>query len=112
MKNILIIGKKSKKAFENLKIVNHKKINKTLEDYIKILSDCYYHSLLEPKVIEGEKKIVLNELYDLESDIQSLLFIENQKISFQNIPLGLDAAGSYKTVHNVTRDILCNFLNI
>ena len=38
MKNILIIGKKSKKAFENLKKVNHDKINKTLNDYIKLIS--------------------------------------------------------------------------
>ncbi len=38
MKNILIIGKKSKQAFENLKKISHKKINKTLEDYIKFIS--------------------------------------------------------------------------
>ena len=38
MKNILIIGKKSKKAFENLKKTSHKKINKTLDDYIKFIS--------------------------------------------------------------------------
>ena len=38
MKNILIIGKKSKQAFENLKKISHEKINKTLEDYIKFIS--------------------------------------------------------------------------
>ena len=38
MKNILIIGKKSKLAFENLKKVKHKRINKTLDDYIKLIS--------------------------------------------------------------------------
>ncbi len=38
MKNILIIGQKSKLAFENLKKTNHKKINKTLDDYIKLIS--------------------------------------------------------------------------
>ena len=38
MKNILIIGKKSKRAFENLKKVNHKRINKTLDDFIKLIS--------------------------------------------------------------------------
>ena len=37
MKNILLIGKKSKKAYENLKKINHKKINKTLDDYIKLI---------------------------------------------------------------------------
>ena len=38
MKNILIIGQKSKLAFENLKKTNHKKINKVLDDYIKLIS--------------------------------------------------------------------------
>ena len=38
MKNILIIGQKSKQAFENLKKINHKRINKTLDDYIKFIS--------------------------------------------------------------------------
>ena len=37
MKNILIIGKKSKQAFERLKKVHHKRINKTLDDYIKFI---------------------------------------------------------------------------
>ena len=37
MNNILKIGKRSKQAFENLKKINHKKINKTLEDYTKLI---------------------------------------------------------------------------
>ena len=37
MRNILKLGKKSKRAFENLKKVNHKKIDKTLSDYIKLI---------------------------------------------------------------------------
>ena len=37
MKNILNIGKKSKEAFENLKKVNHKRINKALDDYINLI---------------------------------------------------------------------------
>ena len=32
MKNILTIGKKSRQAFENLKNINHERINKTLND--------------------------------------------------------------------------------
>ena len=37
MKDILTIGKNSKRAFENLKKINHKRINKTLNDYIKLI---------------------------------------------------------------------------
>ena len=37
MKNILAIGKKSKKALENLKRVKHKRINKALNDFINLI---------------------------------------------------------------------------
>ena len=49
MKNILIIGKKSKRAFENLKKVNNKRINKTLNDYIKLKSQHSKFFRLDPK---------------------------------------------------------------
>ena len=54
MKNILIIGQKSKLAFENLKKINHKRINKTLEDYIKLIS------LNKKRIIKENKKDVKN----------------------------------------------------
>ena len=54
MKNILTIGQKSKLAFENLKKINHKRINKTLEDYIKLIS------LNKKKIIKENKKDVKN----------------------------------------------------
>ena len=54
MKNILIIGQKSKIAFENLKKTNHKKINKTLDDYIKLIS------VNKKKIIRENKKDVKN----------------------------------------------------
>ena len=50
MKNILTIGKKSKQAFENLKQISHKKINKTLDDYIN------YILLNKQKIISENKK--------------------------------------------------------
>ncbi len=50
MRNILKLGKKSKRAFENLKKVNHKKIDKTLSDYIKLIR------INEKKIIQENKK--------------------------------------------------------
>ena len=54
MKNILIIGLKSKLAFENLKKTNHKKINKTLDVYIKLISSN------KKKIIKENTKDVKN----------------------------------------------------
>ena len=52
MKNILTIGKKSKKALENLKRVKHKKINKALNDFINL-------------ILKNKKKIISENAKDV-----------------------------------------------
>ena len=54
MKNILKIEKNSKIAFESLKKLNHKKIDKALEDYIKLIL------INKKKIIKENKKDVKN----------------------------------------------------
>ena len=71
MKNILIIGKKSKQAFENLKKVNHKRINKTLDDYIKF-------------ILKNKKKIIKENAKDVKKlkrkNILDRLILDEKKI--------------------------------
>ena len=54
MKNILEIGKKSKKALENLKKVDHKKINKALNDFINL-------------ILKNKKKIISENAKDVKN---------------------------------------------
>ena len=54
MKNILTIGKKSKLAFENLKKVSHRRINSTLDDYIKL-------------ILKNKKKIIIENNKDVKT---------------------------------------------
>ena len=71
MKNILIIGKKSKQAFENLKKVNHNRINKTLDDYIKF-------------ILKYKKKIIKENAKDVKKlkrkNILDRLILDEKKI--------------------------------
>ena len=71
MKNILQLGIKSKKAFENLKNTNHKKINKVLDDYIKLIK-------------ANEKKIIKENLKDVKNlkrkNILDRLILDSSKI--------------------------------
>tara|TARA_B100001057_G_scaffold460783_1_gene512187 strand:- start:11141 stop:12382 length:1242 start_codon:yes stop_codon:yes gene_type:complete len=71
MKNILTIGQKSKQAFESLKKVNHKRINKTLVDYIKFIS-------------KNKKKIIKENLKDVKNlkrkNILDRLILNEKKI--------------------------------
>ena len=71
MKNILIIGKKSKQAFESLKRTNHTKINKTLNDYIKFI-------LLNKKNIIKENKKDIKNLK--RKNILDRLILDEKKI--------------------------------
>ena len=89
MKNILIIGKKSKKAFENLKIVNHKKINKTLEDYIKLILMNKNKIIREnAKDIKNlKRKNILDRLVLNEKKIESIIKSINEIKKFPN-PIG------------------------
>ena len=89
MKNILTIGKKSKQAFEKLKNVNHKKINKALDDYVKLI-------LINRKKIIREnakdvrnlkRKNVLDRLVLNEKKIDDIIKSINEIKKFPN-PIG------------------------
>ena len=72
MQYIVEIGKKSKKAFESLKKVNHKKINRTLDDYIKL-------------IIRNKKKIIRENIKDIKNlkrkNILDRLILNEKKIT-------------------------------
>ena len=89
MKNILIIGKKSKQAFENLKKISHKKINKTLEDYIKFISKNKKKIILEnaKDVKKLKRKNMLDRLILNERKIDSIINSINEIKKFPN-PIG------------------------
>ena len=89
MKNILTIGKKSKKAFENLKKVNHKKINKTLDDYMKLILINKKKIIRENKkdVKNLKRKNVLDRLILNEKKIEGIIKSINEIKKFPN-PIG------------------------
>ncbi len=72
MKEILKIGIKSKQAFEDLKKIDHKKINKTLNDYIKLIE------INKKKIIKENTK----DVYKLKrKNILDRLILDEKKIS-------------------------------
>ena len=89
MKNILIIGKKSKQAFENLKKTSHKKINKTLEDYIKFISKNKKRIIQEntKDVKKLKRKNMLDRLILNEKKIDGIINSINEIKKFPN-PVG------------------------
>ena len=89
MKNILRIGKNSKIAFESLKKLNHKKIDKALEDYIKLILINKKKIIKENKkdVKNLKRKNVLDRLILNEKKIDSIIKSIYEIIKFPN-PIG------------------------
>ena len=86
MKNILTIGQKSKQAFENLKKVKNKKINKTLVDYIKFISINKKRIIKENSkdVKNLKRKNVLDRLILNEKKIENIIKSINEIRKFPN----------------------------
>tara|TARA_B100000900_G_scaffold408364_1_gene422513 strand:- start:970 stop:2214 length:1245 start_codon:yes stop_codon:yes gene_type:complete len=89
MKNILKIGIRSKQAFENLKKINHKRINKTLKDYTKLILLNKKKIIRENKkdVKNLKRKNVLDRLILNEKKIDSIINSINEIRKFPN-PVG------------------------
>ena len=60
----LVIGKKAKKAFENLKRVKHKRIQKTLEDYSNLLK-FNESKILKSKIFKKTNIRNVNNVYKI-----------------------------------------------
>ena len=127
MKNILIIGQKSKLAFENLKKTNHKKINKTLDDYIKLISinkkkiirenakdvrSLKRHNILD-RLILNEKKIdsIINSIKEIKKfpnpvgkTLDSWIGKNSLNIKRVTTPIGVIGI-IYESRPNVTADV-------
>ena len=127
MKNILIIGQKSKLAFENLKKTNHKKINKTLDDYIKLISinkkkiirenakdvrSLKRHNILD-RLILNEKKIdgIINSIKEIKkfpNPVGKILdsWIGKNRLNIKRVTTPIGVIGIiYESRPNVTADV-------
>ena len=127
MKNILIIGQKSKLAFENLKKIDHKRINKTLEDYIKLIflnkkriirenakdvKNLKRHNVLD-RLILNEKKIdsiinSINEIKKFPNPIGKKLdsWTGKNKLNIKRVTTPIGVIGIiYESRPNVTADV-------
>ena len=83
------IGKKARKAFEDLKSINHKKIRKTLEDYNRILFTNKKNIIKENQkdIKNVKRKNLVDRLILNEKRIEGIRFSINEIAKFEN-PIG------------------------
>jgi len=76
-----------------------------------IISDALYRSLFSPQKLVTEKKVVVNELKEYESDPPRIAYESLQEILFKGTRLEKRVGGTVKTVQGVTVNVLKNFVN-
>ena len=127
MKHIIEIGKKSKKAFEKLKKIKHKKINKALDDYIQLIlinkKKIIKQNIKDVKNLKRENvldRLILNEkkIKDIINSIKEIKKFPNpigktlekwegkNKIKIKKVTTSIGVIGIiYESRPNVTADV-------
>ncbi len=80
-----------------------KGLKKYLDFGIEILSDCIFNCTLDKKTIDGERKIIFNELNRLLDEPEDYIVTEFERRLFKNHPKGREIIGSKKSLNTISQ---------
>jgi len=83
--------------------------SKYLDLSLDILSDMYLNALLNPKDIETERRVIVEEINMCNDNPQGHVWDNLYKIVYKNNSLGWPIAGPIKTVLSLNREDLANY---
>lgn len=81
-----------------------------LPEAVDIIADVIQNSILDEKDLQNEKRIVFEEIRNLEDSPEDLIQDIFIQTIFSNQSLGLPPLGSYKTVETIQKSDLKNYL--
>jgi len=81
-----------------------------VEKTFEVLADMVQNSVFNPKEIEKESKVVIDELYDIEDSPDELIFDKFESNVFTGNSLGMPIIGTEKNLRNFKRNDLFNFV--
>lgn len=82
-----------------------------VEDACEIASDAFYHSLFDAEKLENEKKVVINELKEYQSNPRDICTQGLQEIAFKGTLLDKDIGGNPKIIRTIDVKKLKNYVN-
>lgn len=77
---------------------------------IELLADILFHATFPEKEIEKEKDVVLEEINYYRDTPAELIFDEIEEVAYAGHPLGRNILGSKKSLYNLRRDDIINFV--
>ncbi len=81
-----------------------------IEKTFEVLADMVQNSVFNPKEIEKESKVVIDELYDIEDSPDELIFDKFESDVFAGNPLGMPIIGTEKNLRSFKHDDLVNYV--
>jgi predicted Zn-dependent peptidase len=86
-----------------------KVLDKSLPLGIDLLSDIFLHPLLDPKDVEKERMVILQEIKMVEDTPDDLIHDLFNRVCWGNHPLGYPILGTSELVQSFTRDQILRF---
>lgn len=77
---------------------------------VELLSDIFFHATFPEKELEKEKTVILEEINYYEDTPSELIFDEFEDLVFAGHPLGKNILGTKKSVKNMKRQSILDFL--
>jgi len=77
---------------------------------LDVLADMLLHSRFDPKDIENERKIIIDEINMMRDSPAQLVDILIDELLWPGHPLGRDIAGSKQSVAAITREMLLDYM--
>lgn len=85
-------------------------LNRHFEKTFEVLADMVQNSVFDPKEIEKESKVVIDELYDIEDSPEELIFDKFESNVFKGNSLGMPIIGTEKNLKSFKQKDLINFV--
>jgi predicted Zn-dependent peptidase len=78
---------------------------------IDILTDIFQHSVFDPKELEREREVILQEIGQSHDTPDDVIHDYFQEVTYANQPLGRPILGPASIVKSMTRDVLIDFMS-
>ncbi|MDP2038401.1 MAG: pitrilysin family protein, partial [Ignavibacteria bacterium] len=85
-------------------------LNAHIEKTFEVLADMVQNSVFNPKEIEKESKVVVDELYDIEDSPDELIFDKFESNTFAGNPIGMPIIGTEKNLRSFKQKDLLKYI--
>jgi predicted Zn-dependent peptidase len=87
-----------------------KVLKEEIETAVEILADIFQNSSYNEQDIESERKVILQEIAMVKDTPDDIIFDYYSQTAFSNQPFGRNILGAAKTVKNLRREDLINYI--